>query len=247
VGIDPSLPPFSYMDGDEAKGFVVDLADELANALGVKAEYFQAPTDTMLISVNSGVLDVVFPLRAITERTAKQYGVTDPYYIAHERVLVEAGEKFPPGVLCDLTDPETEVRPEEIDGSGFPVSGPADCVEALRAKKANGAVGADPLLMTVLTLAAACEAPCHSDQYSFTIGQLSTEGFSAVIAAGNTGWQDYIDNVFDDTKSEGRWSEYYDHWLRPYIGGPSEPPDMTAEEAAALFPKDVGPVTQETP
>ena len=91
VGVEGTYPPFTYHDGNgELVGFDVEVAERIAEKLGVEVEFVEAAWDSLLIGIDSGRLDLVVNAVSITEERAEKYDFTAPYYYEARRVIVRA-------------------------------------------------------------------------------------------------------------------------------------------------------------
>ncbi len=91
VGVEGTYPPFTYHDGNgELVGFDVEVAERVAEKLGVEVEFVEAAWDSLLIGIDSGRLDLVVNAVSITEERAEKYDFTAPYYYEARRVIVRA-------------------------------------------------------------------------------------------------------------------------------------------------------------
>ncbi len=91
VGIEGTYPPFTYHDeNDEIVGFDVEIAEKIAEKLGVEAEFVEAAWDSLLIGIDSGRLDLVVNAVSVTEERAEKYDFSEPYYYEARRVIVRA-------------------------------------------------------------------------------------------------------------------------------------------------------------
>jgi ABC-type amino acid transport substrate-binding protein len=229
------MPPFAFVDQDEQpQGFALEFARDLGDSLGVETD-FVATTDPIQLVEDDGA-DVAFPSFAITERVVREAAFSDPYFVAHQRILVKGGvnidavDDLTGRKVCSFIDPVTEVALDELNPDIQLQSETSfeDCEEAIRKGHVDAVTAADVFLMSVIH---------EDDSFAMTGDELATEGFGAVVEDGAASWRLYVDNVLWEAKDEGRWSRWYDEWIAPYTDEPdSEPPKMTLEEAAALFP-----------
>ena len=91
VGVEGTYPPFTYHDGNgELVGFDVEVAERIAEKLGVEVEFVEAAWDSLLIGIDSGRLDLVVNAVSITEERAEKNDFTAPYYYEARRVIVRA-------------------------------------------------------------------------------------------------------------------------------------------------------------
>lgn len=72
--------------------------------------------------------------------------------------------------------------------------------------------------------------------------QQSTEGYGAAVRTGTSTFATFVSQVINEAEAEGDWSRFYERWLAEYFEepAPEEVPTMSVEEAAALYPTDLG-------
>jgi len=242
VALPGDLEPFSSIDEDgEPEGFVAELAFEVVDALGVDADYVAATEEEALELVKTGEVDLAFPVLGITEALARQNTLSDPYWVAHKRLLVrttsdvdtaedleESGEP-----VCQFEEEGTPTDISEI----FPgiqssdVSDFRQCGDVLQ----DGGEAATAPDIYLMVLAYGLEA------YEIRGEQLSTAGYAAALPEDATDMAAFVNEVFADLKSEGRWLSYYDKWLAPVANSDDDvnAPDLGLEEAATLWPRDL--------
>lgn len=237
VALPTDRPPLDRVTG----GFTHDLARLIAKALGVELTVRLALSNELLGIVERGEADIAFPAVAITEELARANSFTDPFYVAHQRLLVPAGsgitdvDQLSGLKVCHYIDTATEVDLNDLNEALIRLAPihPFYCAQALKRGEADVATASDVALMTMLE-----ELPAGA--WEIAGPQLSTEGYGAVVEHGADAFVDLVNDLFAEAKQEGVWMELYDKWFGPILGdqAATEPPDMTVEEAAALFPRD---------
>lgn len=76
-----AYPPFNYMDENgKVVGFDVDIANALAEKMGVKAEAITTQWDGIVGGLKSKRFDTIIGSMAITEDRSKEISFTEPYY-----------------------------------------------------------------------------------------------------------------------------------------------------------------------
>jgi len=88
VGTEGTYPPFTYHD-DSGKlvGFDVEIGEEIAKRLGVKAQFLEGRWDGLIAGLDANRYDAVINQVGITEERKKKYDFSDPY-IASKAVLI---------------------------------------------------------------------------------------------------------------------------------------------------------------
>ena len=243
IGIASDRRPFGYEDdggegvGVTTAGLTAELGAYVAEALNVEPAFVPAPNDELLEMVESDDVDVAFPITAITEPLVRHYGFTDPYWIAHQRVLGFDGRFAPEDLsgerVCSFIDPETEVDLSQIEPTIDIVEAddPAECFALLRT--GTPATASDAILLGLL------QGVGTSSSGSPVIGgdDLTTEGYGAAVNIESTGLAEVVNNILQRAKDDGPWQRAVDRWLEG--AEPVEPPELTVEEAAALYPANV--------
>lgn len=84
-------PPFNFSDEDgEIVGFDIDIANEIADRLGVKAKPITAEWDGILTGLMGGNFDAVIGSMAVTEDRAEQVDFTRAYYYDGAQLFTKA-------------------------------------------------------------------------------------------------------------------------------------------------------------
>lgn len=87
VAQEGTYAPWSYHDeNDVLTGFDVDVAREIAERLGVEAQFVEGPWDGLLAGVEVGRYDVLINCVGVTEERKLKYDFSEPY--AYNRPVV---------------------------------------------------------------------------------------------------------------------------------------------------------------
>jgi len=227
--------------GDPWVGFATAVARDVGDSLRVEIDYRSYPNDDLVGLVDAGEIDLGFPVQTVTEQLVRKHAFSDPIYVGHQRLVVPADAGVETvddltGEVCSPIDDATGIELHELNPvlSTVPLR-PGDatgCVPLLEDGLVASATAPDVLLATMME-----ELP---PGYEVTGEQLTTEPLGVALERGASGWVDYVNKVITEFDQEGRWAAAYEEHLGPLLGGPTpEPPNMTVEEAAALFPADL--------
>jgi polar amino acid transport system substrate-binding protein len=88
--------PYVFEDPQQAGklvGFEVEIADALAAALGVRAEFVQNDWSLLVPTLERGTIDIILNGLEVTEARKRQLRFSRPYYGFRERLTVRAGER----------------------------------------------------------------------------------------------------------------------------------------------------------
>lgn len=90
IGTEGTYKPFSFHDQqtNQLTGFDVDIAREVADRMGVKAEFVEIPWDGMLTSLQTGKIDMVANQVGIKPERVKKFDFSKPYTVSFARLVV---------------------------------------------------------------------------------------------------------------------------------------------------------------
>jgi len=89
VGTNPEFAPFEYMEGEEIKGFDIDLMNQIGEKIGKKIEIKSMNFDGLLPALQSKKIDVVIAGMTATEERKKHVNFTKNYYISQQNIIVK--------------------------------------------------------------------------------------------------------------------------------------------------------------
>jgi ABC-type amino acid transport substrate-binding protein len=242
IGIPSDYRPFGFVDGSgQPQGFTTGLGRLVADALGVSARFIARPADQLLGLVDSDQADLVFPMLPITQTAAAAHPFSDPYYLAHQRLLVPGGSPIQDvgdlggKTVCSAIDPQTEVTLSRLvrSVSLLPVSRAARCAGPLRSGRVAAATGPDVALYGLR----------YRLPGSALVGdQMTTEGYGAAVGPCDPGLAQLATRVFAAAKKDGAWTTLYKRWVLPATGTNlvPDPPTLTDIDAWDLFPTPRG-------
>ncbi|WEG12097.1 amino acid ABC transporter substrate-binding protein [Pullulanibacillus sp. KACC 23026] len=90
IGTEGTYPPFTYHDSsDKLTGFDVEIAQEVAKRLGVKAKFIETKWDGMLAGLDDKRYDMVANEVGITPDRQKKYLFSRPYIASKAALIVK--------------------------------------------------------------------------------------------------------------------------------------------------------------
>ena len=213
IGSDIPFAPFEYREGGELTGFDVELAEEMAQRLGLEVEWVDTSFDTIFTQLASGQFDMVASATTITDERRNQVSFTEPYYAAQQAMTINTAETPDAQSVEDLqagqvvavqrgTTGETwaqENLPEGVDVRSFPEA--PDTYTALEAGNVAAVIFDEPSAVTEVAQREDLEIVQVIDtgeRYGFPVDprneQLLTE----------------LDRVLAEIKEDGTYQEIYD-------------------------------------
>jgi len=88
VGSDCTWPPMEFVQGDKVVGFDVDLAQAIADKLGLELDYQNAAWDGIFAALAAKKYDMVVSSVTITDERKKETDFSDPYYQTDQAAAV---------------------------------------------------------------------------------------------------------------------------------------------------------------
>lgn len=144
-----AYPPFNYMSQEgKLVGFDIDIANALANELGVEAEPITADFDGIIAGLNGKRYDMVIGSVAITEARQKEVNFTIPYYYDGAQFFTKVGsglssiEDLDEGNVGVVTGTTFHEALEEMDNISevLQFSSDVDNIMAVEQGRADGLV-----------------------------------------------------------------------------------------------------------
>ncbi|NHC41083.1 transporter substrate-binding domain-containing protein [Bacillus sp. MM2020_1] len=89
IALEGAYPPYNYINkSNELEGFDVDIAQEVAKRLGVKAVLVSNPWDSMIPALTGKKFDIIISDMAITEERKKKVSFSEPYFTTGNQLFV---------------------------------------------------------------------------------------------------------------------------------------------------------------
>jgi cystine transport system substrate-binding protein len=93
VGFEGTYPPFNFLNEQkQLDGFDVDVSNEIAKRLGVKAEFVTTQFDALIGGLEADKWDIVIAQMSITDKRKQQVDFTDPYVITGGVIIIRQDE-----------------------------------------------------------------------------------------------------------------------------------------------------------
>lgn len=89
VATDAVWPPFEYMEGENAVGVDIDIAQDIADSLGVDLEILNVSFDSISMYLENGEADLALAAITITDERKEAMEFSDPYTEACQYIIVK--------------------------------------------------------------------------------------------------------------------------------------------------------------
>jgi ABC-type amino acid transport substrate-binding protein len=228
VGVKYDVPPFGYLNPatNQVEGFDADLGRELARTLfgnPNQVRFVEAISRDRIPFLKEDRVDVVLSTLTITDERKQEIDFSEPYYLAGQSILVPEGS--PVHGVNDLngravaslqgTTSERNLRRRAPNATLvlFPTSAPM--LAALQDHQVDAVSTDDTILMGMIG---------RNPALHLVGGLFTEEPYGAGIKKGRPEFVAFVDQVFDQLKTNGRWAELYKQHVAPLSGSVPEPP-----------------------
>lgn len=214
VAVLPDFPPYSVQKPDGSfAGYEVDIARDLAKAMGVKLQLVSANGTSRLPLLKSGRVDVNISSWTATDERAKAVGFTIPY-VAHGASVLFA-KSNPVKSYADLNGKTVSVARgstnDTIVTKDFPKAKVkrfqtiADAIAALKAGKVDAAVESFTTVQQ--------EAAKDPSLAALNAPPLDPALVSMGVLPGDQVWLNYLNNYIRNLIASGNDAKIYKKWL----------------------------------
>jgi ABC-type amino acid transport substrate-binding protein len=237
AGVKYDVPPFGFEDpqSGDIKGFDVDVAQEIADRLGVELNATEAISDNRIPFLQDGTVDIVASTMTITTDRDVEIDFSEPYYVANGRILVGEGtddvetlEDLKGKSACTALGSTYEGLLKEVKGIDVQLPETySECYELIQ----NGSVDAvvtDDVILTGMII--------QDDTLRLVGEELTVEPYGIGIPDGDAEMKEFVDGVLQELYDNGRYDEIYQEWVGQYTDTETEIPSMTLDEALELRP-----------
>jgi glutamate transport system substrate-binding protein len=233
IGVKFDQPQFGFknLTTDKVEGFDIDMAKQVANALGVKTKFVEAISKNRIPFLLEGKVDIVFATMTINDERKKQIDFSDVYYVAEQSFLSRKGENITVDTaagkkVCTAKGSTSELNLPAIQPDVKMVlqDGYAQCAQLLRNKQVDAVSTDDVILLGLLK--------GNKDTFQISSDTFSTEPYGAGMKKGNPEFVDFVNGVIQDVKSDGTWARMYRKWVSPVTGKEPPPPPPAEVEFA---------------
>ena len=240
VGVKYDVPLFGFKNPQtgDVEGFDVDMAQHVADALGVELKLVEAISDNRIPFLEKGTVDLVFSTMTITTDRDAEIDFSRPYYIAHGRILVPGDSEIQDikdftadHTICTALGStyETEIIPKQApDAKLVTPDSYSECFTQVQGGQADALITDDVILAGFL----------QQDDTMQIVGEdLTTDPYGAGVKDKDTEFADFVSDVIEGTFEDGTWDELYEKWIGSYTGQEAEDPEpFTLEDAYKIYP-----------
>ena len=215
MGSDTSYPPFESMEGDMAIGFDVELAEAIADKLGVELEVISTAWDGIIPGLKTKKYDIIMSAMTITPEREEEISFSDPYIDSDQSIAVVKGSPIQSeadlkdkviGVQIDTTG---QFKAEEIEEEiGLKEIQKFDTIlvafEALEQGKVDAIINDYPVNAYISTTRGKTEVPTKIK---------TDEQYGIGVRKDNTELLEKVNEALAELKEDGTYAEIYKKWF----------------------------------
>lgn len=214
IGTSAEYEPFEYMEDGEYKGFDLELAQAIADDLGLELKIENVDFDTIVPGVASGTkYDMGIAAITATPEREKEVGFTDSYYMDDQAIVTMAGNTGITGdnyadalnaegvkiAVQSGSTAEAFAKENFPNAELVPFKNATDCFAAVQSSQANA-------LVTNRSVAAQLVATSFSNEQ--VIKQISTgEEYAIAVNKDNTALLDALNDSIAKLTEDGTVDE----------------------------------------
>ena len=236
IGVKFDVPPFGFKlpRSGAVEGFDIDVAEAIADELGVRPKYIEALSDDRIQFLEDGTADLILSTMTINAERDEEIDFSEPYFIARGRILVKESDSSIKGV-SDLAGKEVCTALGSTYEDTLKRAAPrarrrladaySECLELIQNGRVD-AISTDDVILTGMII--------EDDSLKLVGDPLTTEPYGAGIKQGDGAFRGFVDDVLKTFEDDGRWAASYEKWVGQYTGEDQKPPTMTLREALDL-------------
>lgn len=209
-------PPFEFKQDGKPAGFDIDLADEVARRLGLKAVFVNAKFDDIQSgqALNEGKCDVAAAGISIRGDRARVLDFSSPYFDAAQAMVVRQGSAV--SSIDDLAGRKVGVQDGSTSQLYVSDNAPktADIVAFNTVAQVTDAIRRGTVDAGVYDNTVVGDVVAHNPRFAVADEFQTGEQYGmAVKKDSSVDLLRFINNVLADLKASGRYDQIYDRWI----------------------------------
>ncbi|MCD8216337.1 MAG: basic amino acid ABC transporter substrate-binding protein [Clostridiales bacterium] len=214
-GTNAAFEPYEYMEGDVVVGIDAEIADAIAEKLGLTAQVENMDFDAVIPSVTTGKVDIGLAGMTVNEERLNNVNFSDPYVEAGQAIIVPEGSD-----ITSAADLEGKIVGVQRGTTGDEyVSAEENGIGAASVERfSNGPDAAQSLLTGKIDAIVLDNEPskkivANSTGLVILDELLTSEEYAIAVAKENTALLDAINEALDELEESGELQEILDKYL----------------------------------
>lgn len=220
VGLDAGYMPFEMTNKKgEIVGFDVDVATEMAKAMGVKLTIVNTDFDGMIPALMADKFDIIISGMTVNQARNLQINFSDPYIVVGQAILLNKKHEGKVLSYKDLNDPKYTVC-SRIGTTGEQATKrliPKAKYKSFE-KEADGAMqvvnGQVDAFIYDMPFLAVFMAQQGGNNLVFLDEVFTFEPLGLGVKKGDPDFLNWLDNFLRQIKADGRYDKIYSKWIK---------------------------------
>ncbi len=214
IGLEGTYRPYAFHDdSNELVGFEKDIADKIAEGLGVQPEYIETEWDSLIAGLDVDRYDLVINNVAITEERQQKYAFTEPYAQSIGRIAVpedsevQTAEELEGKRSAQTATSNWAAQMEELGAEIVPVQGFAEAIELVVQGRVDAT--ANDFISFQTYQEEHPEAP-----FRLLDAELPTDvAVGVIMQQGQQALLDEVNGILETLKGDGTLTAIYEEWV----------------------------------
>ncbi len=208
------FPPFEYLEGEEIVGADVDIANAIADKLGMELEIVNIDFDAALTGVATGKYDVAIAGITANDDRRMNMNFSDDYYSASQSIIVTADSQI--ATAADL-EGKTISCQEGTTGEQYLLDGGYSIQSYKTGSEAISALTAGKCDAVVIDNAVAKALSEKQNGKTKVLDEaLTKENYAIALEKGDDELTEKINKALSELKEEGKLAEIFENYDLPY-------------------------------
>ena len=207
MATEAGFAPYEYYENGEIVGVDIEIANEIANALGKKLIVKDIAFDSIINELKSGKADFALAGMSITEERLKEVDFSIQYTTSRQVVIVKKNSSIKS--INNIYDKKIAVQLGSVADLYLSENYPN--TELVRQKKYLSMVEdlkSDKIDLIVMDKLPAEQIVASSNELKILEGSISEDSYGIAVKKGNTELLSTINNVLNKLMSENKIDEY---------------------------------------
>ena len=214
MGTNAAFPPYEYKDGDQVVGIDADIAQALADKLGLKLEIQDMDFSSLITAIQAGKVDISLAGMTVTEERKQNVDFTDSYATGVQVIIVKDGS--------DITSVD-DLANDKIIGVQEGTTGHLYCSDDYGEDHViaytNGATAVQALLQDKVDCVVIDQQPAEefveaNDGLKILDTEYVVENYAAAVSKDNPALTAALNKALQELKDDGTIQSILDKYIK---------------------------------
>lgn len=220
VGSNVAFAPFEYLEAGEPVGFDIDLAQEIADRMGLELEIVDNPSfDALIPALQDGQYDIVIAAVTILPEREEVIDFSEPYIEADQGLVINLEQTPDVASSADLTSDMILGAQRNTTSSAYAEENFADQVAEIRLfdqtpeALADLAVGRIQVVVADFPAAAFATQTEYEDQLAVVDRLTTGEQYGIAVSQDKPEILEEVNRILAEMQADGTYDEIFAKWF----------------------------------